>query len=324
MGRIDRAGGRRDKTMERNHIKRFLLHVEEYEQVKLKKHPRYKNAQDFYQSKQLVRQNFLKYYMRYVLAGRDPEALLPRTRGRKFQDTIKYTPEVIEKVKEIRSYGYNCCDIARFVQQSMGVVIAKSTLYRLLKKLGLNKLNPELTLKKVRYTKMHIGEMGHIDVHYVAKGTVSEVGAEKLYIVGIIDDHSRLCWLEVIKSIKALDVMFATLGIITHLKTRYNIEFKEMLSDNGSELASKNNEEHPVEALFQFFGIKHRYTQPFRPQTNGKIERFWKTLESEALDGEVFETLQEFKEYLLAYVIYYNEHRTHQGIGEKIPMQMLG
>ena len=44
--------------------------------------------------------------------------------------------------------------------------------------------------------------------------------------------------------------------------------------------------------MLTFYDIKHRYTKPFSPQTNGKIERFWKILEDELLSGETFETLE--------------------------------
>ena len=49
-----------------------------------------------------------------------------------------------------------------------------------------------------RITKMFGGEMDHVDIHYVSKGTVKETGAKKLYVIRIIDDYSKACWLEVI------------------------------------------------------------------------------------------------------------------------------
>ncbi len=56
--------------------------------------------------------------------------------------------------------------------------------------------------------------------------------------------------------------------------------------------------------------IKHRYTKPYRPQTNGKVERFWRTLENELIDGTDFNTIDEFKKELMKYLVYYNEHRS--------------
>ena len=84
---------------------------------------------------------------------------------------------------------------------------------------------------------------------------------------------SRLAWAEVITSKKALPVMFRTLKMINTLNVTYGLVFVEIMSDNGAEFASRNNrEEHPFEAMLLELGIKHRYTRPYRPQTNGKID----------------------------------------------------
>ena len=197
-------------------------------------------------------------------------------------------------------------------------------MYRLTKRLGLNRLNTKIKEEKRKIIKVRIGELGHIDIHYVTKKTVKETKNKQLYIIGLIDDFSRVCWLEVIDSIKSIDVMFAGMSIMNALKSRYNIAFEEIMSDNGSEFSGRTNvANHPFERMLNFYSIKHRYTKPYRPQTNGKIERFWKTLEDELLDGEEFETLDEFKDYVLGYALYYNEHRMHQGIDNKKPTDML-
>jgi hypothetical protein len=82
-------------------------------------------------------------------------------------------------------------------------------------------------------------------VHDLPKGLVAETGNKKLYLIGVIDDYSRICWIEVIDRIKSLDVMFATMSVLTYFKGRYGIRFTEMLSDNGSEFASRNNIQKP-------------------------------------------------------------------------------
>lgn len=322
MGRIDKSQGQ-DATMQRRHMTAMLRHIEEYELVKAKKHESFYYAKEFYDARSLCRQNFLKYYRRYLLANREINALIPHKNGRKFKTCLGYEPEIIDKIKEIRGQGFNKFDISHQLQKSDGLEISPSTIYRLMTKLGINRLNPVIKEEKRRIVKMHVGEMGHIDIHYVAKGTVKEVGEQKLYILGLLDDYSRVCWLEVIDSIKALNVMFTSMEAMMRLKDRYNIQFKEIMSDNGKEFASKNNPEHPFERMLGFYDIKHRYTKPFRPQTNGKIERFWKTIEEELLAGEEFETLEEFKHFITGYAIYYNEHRLHQGINNKMPVQMI-
>jgi transposase InsO family protein len=322
MGRVDRSGGQ-DATMERRHIQAMLRHIDEYECVKRKQHGLYKTAASFYKARGLCKQNFLKYYRRYVTQGRVVSALIPHRTGRKYRDAVQYAPEVIEAVQAIRSKGYNRFDISRLIKQQHQIELPPTSVYRLMKKLGIHRLNSVIKEEKRRIVKMAAGELGHVDIHYIAKGTVKECGQKKLYLLGIIDSYSRVCWLEVLESIAAVDVMFAGMEALMRLKDRYDISFTEMLSDNGSEFSSRNNPSHPFERMLRFYGIKHRYTKPFTPQTNGKIERFWKTIEDELLAGEQFETLDELKHHITGYAIYYNEHRAHQGIDLKTPAAML-
>jgi hypothetical protein len=96
----------------------------------------------------------------------------------------------------------------------------------------------------------------------------------------------------------------------------------EILSDNGAEFASRNNlEEHPFEAMLLELGIKHRYTRPYRPQTNGKIERFWRTLDEDLIEGTTFDNLDHFANELFEYLIYYNNYRPHQALNGKTPKE---
>lgn len=322
MGRIDVRGGP-DLTMERRHIKAMLRSFEEYELIKSRQHKVFSTVTEFFEFKGLCKQNFHKYYKRFLYAKRDVNSLIPHRTGRKFREVLNYAPEIIEQIQTIRAKGYNRYDVCAILKRENAIEMSPSSMYRLMKRLGINKLNTKIKEVKRKIVKEHSGELGHIDIHYVTKGTVKETGNKKLYVLGLIDDHSRICWLEVIDSIKAIDVMFASMDILMRLKDRYGIQFKEIMSDNGSEFSSRNNPDHPFEKLLNFYSIKHLYTQPFRPQTNGKIERFWRTLEDELLSGEEFETLEEFKHYIQGYVIYYNEHRGHQGIENKTPNKMI-
>jgi transposase InsO family protein len=69
-------------------------------------------------------------------------------------------------------------------------------------------------------------------------------------------------------------------------------------------------------------GITHRYTRPYRPQTNGKAERFWRTLEEDLLFETAFDSPEQLKEELLQYLIYYNQHRPHQALNGKTPAEV--
>ena len=105
------------------------------------------------------------------------------------------------------------------------------------------------------------------------------------------------------------------------LKHRYGFEIDNVMTDNGSEFGSgqftRNKHEHPFERLLMEMDMKHIYTKPYRPQTNGKIERFWKTLNEDFVEGALYENIDDLKNELLCILLYYNEHRPHSAI--KIP-----
>ena len=71
--------------------------------------------------------------------------------------------------------------------------------------------------------------------------------------------------------------------------------------------------------MLQELGIKHRYIRPYRPQTNGKVERFWRTLNEALIEGRTFRDEKEFREELQKYMFYYNEHRAHQALEGETP-----
>ena len=146
----------------------------------------------------------------------------------------------------------------------------------------------------------------------------------RYYLVALIDAYTRLAWAEVVGDIKSLSVMFAVLKSINFLNAEYGIQFEAILTDNGPEMASpRNTEGHPMERMLKELGIKHRYTRPYRPQTNGKIERFWRTLNEDLLEGTTFESVSELKDELQQYLTYYNTLRPHQAMDGKTPLETL-
>ena len=170
-----------------------------------------------------------------------------------------------------------------------------------------------------------IGELVHIDLHQLPKGITIAESNQTYYLLGVLDDLSRTCWLEVISDKKALTVMFAVLKAFNMLKSTYNIEIDAVMTDNGAEFGSgphtKNKEEHPFERLLLEMQMKHRYTKPYRPQTNGKIERFWKTLKEDFIEDSLFNDIKDLKEELLGYIVYYNEHRPHSSLNGLTPKE---
>lgn len=309
-----------DKTLLQSRLKHFKFLIHEYELVKANKHPRYRFVTDFYKAHGLTRQRFIKYYNRYKLKGND-QALLPGKRGPKWK-TRRTLPFIEQKVLAERAKGNNRYEIFDILHPILKSNTPKpSTIYSICRRAGVNRLNPPMKQSKQRIIKTKAGELGHIDTHYLAKGIISG-DSKRYYLLGLIDAATRLTWVEVLPDIKALTVMFASLKSMNMLTGEYQIKFAELLSDNGPEFGKKESatkQNHPFERLLIEMGIRHRYIRPYRPQTNGKIERFWKTIEEDLLNETYFESFEHLQKELTEYLYYYNHHRPHQGIGGQTP-----
>lgn len=104
------------------------------------------------------------------------------------------------------------------------------------------------------------------------------------------------------------------------------MEFKEILTDNGSKFANgkqtKNKDNYPFERLLQELNIKHRYNKPYYPQTNGKMERIWRIIDEELLNDMVFKNKEHLKEEIMKYN-HYNEYRQYIYLNNKTPKEYL-
>jgi transposase InsO family protein len=307
----------------------MLGYVAEYESVRRKEHKEFKTARGLFKARGICFQNFYKFYRRYISAGRDEQALLPTRRGPKprykelplADDSLEY------KILAYRKLGFNKFIIAEALKRDKAIKkpCSASTVYRILKRYGESQLKKAMIVEKRRIIREHPGSLGHLDCHTLPKGIVRTEPGRRYYVVGCIDDYSRVCWVEVTESLKALDVCFAMMDIILIMSQRYDIRFDEVLTDNGAEFCSSDAKKmgHPFERLLIHFGIKHRKTRPYTPQTNGKIERFWKTFDDEVIEGAEYNSLEELKDAIVGYNFYYNEHRPHQSLNGKVPALML-
>ena len=313
-----------DKTLQLNYLKKFKFLIKEYELVKQKKHPTFRFVTDFYKFHNTNRQTFLKYYNRFYLTNNDND-LLPQKRGPKWKSR-RPLPFIENKVKELRLLGLNKYEIANLLKPKLKrFAPSPSGVYNISKRFKLNKLSKTMKNEKRKIIKEKAGDLAHIDCHYLDKNIVANI-KERLYLIAIMDDASRIVWVEISSNIKALTVMFSTLRILNYFAQNHKIEFKELLSDNGHEFGGKNlknPQEHPFERMLMEMNIKHRYTRPYRPQTNGKIERFWRTIETELLEDMVFDTIEDLQNELAQYLYYYNYERAHQGINGLSPVKFL-
>jgi transposase InsO family protein len=230
----------------------------------------------------------------------------------------RFDLSIEEEIVSLRKKGNNRYEIREILKSKHLRFPSATTIYNICKKWGLNKLNHNEKQERRKIIMKRIGELVHIDCHQLSKGITIAEPQKTYHLLGLIDDYSRLAWVEVLEDKKALSVMFATLKAFNMLKHRYNFEIDAVMTDNGAEFGSgaftKNKQEHPFERLLIEMEMKHLYTKPYRPQTNGKIERFWKTLNEDFIEDALYENLDDMKNELLGFLIYYNEHRPHSAI----------
>jgi transposase InsO family protein len=257
----------------------------EYEKIKNKSSELFKTVKEFCLYYKFSLQNFMKIYHRYK-ANPTEESLIPQKRGPRYK-TRRTDLEIEEKVKKCRELGNNRYDIVQMLKVE-GIKISPSTVYNICKRYGLNKLSVSEKKERRKIIMERIGELVHIDCHQLSKGIIISNPNKTYYLLGIIDDYSRIAWVEVLENKKSLNVMFGSLKSFNMLRMQYGIEVEKVMTDNGSEFGSgknsKNKEDNPFERLLLEMRMKHIYTQPYHPQTNGKIERFWKTLKEDFVE----------------------------------------
>lgn len=184
------------------------------------------------------------------------------------------------------------------------------------------------TLKResgiVRYEKEMAGEMVHIDLHK-QKNIKGENPKKKKYWAGAIDDATRLAYSEVLPNKRA-----KTLADFLRRAYRWflskGVTIKTLLSDNGLEFTTHHKESrhlHSFEIALQKLSIIHKYTRVRRPQTNGKIERFWRLVNDNFFFKHSFTSHKDFNMRFMDWLTYYNYKRPHGCIKYITPMEKL-
>ena len=310
--------------------RRMISCINEYRLIKEKKSKVFKTVKEFCKYHNFSHQNFMKILHRYE-QNPSIESLIPQKRGPKYQ-TRRVDLSIERLIIVLRKKGNNRYEIKEILKRkNIPIAPSYTTIYNICKKYGLNKLKKENKQEKrkeiKRIMKTKAGELVHIDCHQLSKGITIAEPNQTYYILGVLDDYSRVCWLELMEDKKGLTVMFSVLKAFNMLKHNYDIEIDNVMTDNGAEFGSgknsKNKLNNPFERLLIEMDMKHIYTKPYRPQTNGKIERFWKTLKEDFIEDSLFNDKEDLKKELLAYIAYYNEYRAHSSLNGKTPKEML-
>jgi transposase InsO family protein len=180
--------------------------------------------------------------------------------------------------------------------------VSPATVYNTLKKAGLTKKWAEMEgeVKKGFDQPKAIHEHWHIDFSYI------RVCGVFYYFISVMDGYSRkiLAWM----LCESMEGMWAEI-IIAKTRELYTCANPRIISDNGSQFTSKDFHE-----LTKLLEMKHTFTSPAHPQSNGKLERFHRTLKEEHVRTSAYFSYEDAKERMGRYINYYNVERLHAAL----------
>ena len=228
--------------------------------------------------------------------------------------------ELIGRVEALRRQRWTGYRIARHAG------LSRATVSRILRRLKLNRmrdLDPKPPV--VRYEHAAAGDLLHLDIkklgrivrpsHRVTGDRRDSVdGAGWEYVHVAIDDHSRIAFSAIYPNEKQASVL-GFLGETLAYYARLGIRFKAVLTDNGPAYRSRQF----AQACSQL-GLKHRFTRPYTPRTNGKAERFIQTALREWAYARIYQNSDERNQELRSWLHQYNWHRPHASLGLSPPI----
>lgn len=207
--------------------------------------------------------------------------------------------------------------------------ICRSSIFRALRKLGCSRLS-SLEAKKqiVRYQWEKPGQMLHLDIKRLGK--IDGVGHKKAgtrqvrrrrpgweYLHVCVDDASRAAYTAILPD-ETADSAVEFLWFAVAWYASHGIQVERVLTDNGACYKSRKFRDACRE-----FGIKHKRTRPYRPQTNGKAERFIRTALQEWAYAQTYTHSWKRTAYLPVWTYRYNFLRPHTALGRKPPASKL-
>ncbi len=271
-----------------------------------------------------------KWVGRYRLEGE--RGLLDRS-SRPRRIANQTSEERIRMIVTMRRLRFTGPEIAELLG------MAVSTVSGILTRRGVGRLGRLGLEQPVRYERSRPGELVHIDVKRLGRieggagkrafggerrlrhnPTRTDLEGKRRHYVGYeyvhvcVDDYSRLAYVEVLPDEKTTTAIGFLERAVSFYRRR-GIRVERVLTDNGPAYVSA------VHALAcRRLAIRHSRTRPYRPQTNGKAERFIRTLLGGWAYGAIYRTSQERTAALDGWLWYYNHRRRHSALGRQPPV----
>ena len=237
----------------------------------------------------------------------------------------------VEAIVRLRRLRFTAAEIAETLQMPLSTVSA------VLKRNGVGRLGRLGLEPAVRYERSRPGELVHIDVKKLGRFQAAgkRVGFRPAgqgrprrrdanghdrgttgwdYVHVAVDDYSRLAYAEVLSDEKAATAVGFLRRALAFF-ARHGITVERILTDNGSAYISI------VHAIAcRTLGIRHLHTRPRRPQTNGKAERFIRTLLNGWAYAAIYRTSTDRAAALDGWLWHYNHRRRHSALGHQPPV----
>jgi transposase InsO family protein len=205
----------------------------------------------------------------------------------------------------------------------------RSTIYKVLKRHGVSRRRRGERQTHRRYEWAQPGALLHIDAFSVQRfdrpghwahgdRSVRERGLGKSVVVGVLDDHSRLVYAELHAAETATAVSATLRRGVEWMREHGCGPTEAVMSDNAKAYTS-----HAFQAALGELGIRHILTPPYTPRWNGKLERFWRTLDQEWAHSREWPTSTIRDRALRSYLRFYNRRRPHSAAGGRPPISRV-
>jgi transposase InsO family protein len=242
--------------------------------------------------------------------GLEPRSRRPRRSPAKTSE--RWVAEILALRKKLSKDGFDAGaqTIHVHLSRSHSDVPSPSTIWRVLKAEGLVTPQPHKRPRSsyVRFCAELPNECWQTDI----------TCWREVEIMGVIDDHSRLCVAaKAFAQVKAADVV----ATFYEAASRHGLP-QSLLSDNGAVYtAAPRNGRCAIESELLALGILYKHSRPYHPQTCGKIERFHQTLKKHLAAQPTAGSLEVLQAQIDRFVAYYNDVRPHRAIARRAPAE---
>jgi transposase InsO family protein len=238
------------------------------------------------------------------LAGLTPHSRRPQV------SPTRVTARIEQRILRLRGQRLSAVRIAH------ALAIGHSTVQRVLERHGQNQLPRPPRAKPRRYEKQRPGELVHIDLKYLP----ALRNARNDFEFAAVDDFSR----EAVVTIGTEATSLAAASFLEHVAATLPYPIEAVLTDNAFAFTMRHARFADRQTRFQqvcaALGIRHYLLRPYAPQSNGKVERFFRTINDECLHVHPLFTFAARSRAVERFVWYYNHERPHLSLGGMTPV----